>query len=75
MNTTRLIKHWSMGGALTDHRLRDGAASALDIHAAVSGNPDEPAPAPSASEAAGKNGLLVKPAGGGDWQPLLAGSA
>jgi hypothetical protein len=71
MNTTRLISQWSMDGARTD--LRHGFRSAVDIVAALSGRSNEPA-APT-SESAGTDGLLVKPAGGGDWQPLLAGSA
>jgi hypothetical protein len=77
MNTTRLIRHWSMGSALSDDRLRHGAASALDIRAAVSAHVDERAPELPAApgDDAGRPGLLVKPAGGGDWQPLLAGSA
>jgi hypothetical protein len=76
MNTTHLISHWSMGSALSDDRLRHGAASAPDIRAAVSAHADEPGPElPAAPGNTGEPGLLVKPAGGGDWQPLLAGSA
>jgi hypothetical protein len=77
MNTTRLIRHWSMGNALSDDRLRHGAASALDIRAAVSAQEHGRAPELPAAPGkdAGDPGLLVKPAGGGDWQPLLAGSA
>jgi hypothetical protein len=70
MNTTRLIRHWSMEGAVND--IQHDFGSAVDIHAAVSERPGEPAATPAAESAAG---LLVKPAGGGDWQPLLAGSA
>jgi hypothetical protein len=76
MNTTHLISHWSMGSALSDDRLRHGAASAPDIHAAVSAQEGERAPEPAAPGTdAGEPGLLMKPAGGGDWQPLLAGNA
>jgi hypothetical protein len=71
MNTTRLISQWSMDGARTD--LHRGFHSAVDILAALAGRSDEPAAPPS--ESAVTDALLVKPAGGGDWQPLLAGSA
>jgi hypothetical protein len=71
MNTTRLIGQWSMDGARAD--LRHGFRSAVDIVAVLSGATTE---APLlAVEVVASDGLLVKPAGGDDWQPLLAGPA
>jgi hypothetical protein len=71
MNTTRLIGHWSMDGARND--LRQGFRSAVDILAVVSGLTAQPSAETGAPQAA--DGLLVKPAGEGDWQPLLAAGA
>jgi hypothetical protein len=71
MNTTRLIDQWSMDGARTD--LHKGFRSAVDILALVAGRNMQPVA--HTSERADADGLLVKPAGGDDWQPLLAGSA
>jgi hypothetical protein len=66
-NTTRLIGQWSMDGAGTD--LHGGFGSAAEIPGAVAEQNDEPVARPNVDP------LLVKPAGGDDWQPLLAGSA
>jgi hypothetical protein len=70
MNTTRLIGHWSMDGARSD--LHHGFCSAVDILAVLSGRANEPT---ARSEGADAGDLLVKAAGGDDWQPLLLGSA
>lgn len=71
MNTTRLIGHWSMDGARSD--LHHGFRSAVDILAVLAGRTTEAPLYPV--EGAATDGLLVKPAGEGDWQPLPAGSA
>jgi len=64
--TTSLIGRWSMEGARDD--VADGFRPTVDLGVLASGDvpepPEERAPDRSAP-------LLLKPAGGGDWQPLL----
>ena len=66
MNTTGLIAEWSMDGG--HGILVGGFRSVLDIHAIVEARGATPigdagAPTPAT--------LLLKPAGGEDWEPLL----
>jgi hypothetical protein len=65
-NTTRLIGEWSMDG---DHGVRvDGFRPLVDIHAIVAARSLDPVADAAAPTPAP---LLLKPAGGDDWQPLL----
>lgn len=67
MNTTRLIRNWSMEGALEELQRRD-APSADDVAAAAAGEgerrDDSDATAPESD-------VMVKPAGEDDWRPLV----
>jgi hypothetical protein len=65
-NTTALIGKWSMDGA--HGFVVGGFRSSLDILAIVSARSHEPSSVPAAPTPAP---LLLKPAGEGDWQPLL----
>jgi hypothetical protein len=65
-NTLVLIHKWSMAGARSD--LGDHFGSPVDIHAAVAERTQEPvaeAPPPASPQ------VMMKPAGEGDWRPLL----
>jgi len=63
MNTTKLISHWSMSGALHDV---DGGFRAIDdIGAAIDGN--QPAPEPTAPA---RPSFLIKASDDESWQPL-----
>jgi hypothetical protein len=63
MNTTKLISHWSMSGALHDV---DGRFRAIDdIGAAIEGN--QPAPEPTAPA---RPSFLIKASDDEGWQPL-----
>ena len=66
MNTTRLIKHWSMSGARRDvvGRVR----STDDIRAILLGGASTKRP-PAPSE------LLLKGTDEDDWRPLVAGAS
>ena len=59
MNTTDLIREWSMDGAERD--IAGRFRSAGDFRALFPGNRPKPVHAP----------LLVKPTDGEDWRPLL----
>jgi hypothetical protein len=71
VNTTGLITHWSMEGAMHDIDRRFGPA--VDILAAVAEPASEPL-SETVQPAESTSTLLVKRAGDDEWQPLGAGA-
>jgi hypothetical protein len=65
VNTTGLIREWSMEGALSDLERR--FAPSADLLAMVAEEPSEPTAEPA------QNLLMVKPAGEDEWRPLAGG--
>jgi hypothetical protein len=62
MNTTKLISHWSMSGALHDD---DGRFRVIDDIGAVIEDTSTPEPAPPAGSS-----FLIKGSDEESWQPL-----
>jgi hypothetical protein len=71
MNTTRLIRNWSMEGAL-DELNRRFAPPATDIIAAVAEGESEPAGDAAVTDDPARSYVLVKRPGEDDWQPLVS---
>ena len=63
MNTTKLISHWTMNGALHDVDIHFRATD--DIGSVIADNQPTPEPTPSAGSS-----FLIKEVDDESWQPL-----